>query len=251
MVSKKKDEDIVKKNVKIKKKVSKKNDNKTVKVKINGFKEYLEKVFKIKKKNSKKKEMYTIKEVVTVMLFSLGIGFIMCFGCMSLFTGKNYITVVKDLDKVVDTYYAIVDNYYGDLDKDALVDGAVEGMISSVGDVFTSYTDTQDTESFDETIKGSYEGIGCTVATYSDGSIVVIDIFEGSPSDKAGLKVNDKIVKVDNESYTNKNSNDMANYIKNSGKSSIVLTVLREENEFDVTVSLSKVEIPSVSGEVI
>ena len=251
MVNKKKDEDIEKKNIRTKKKVSKKNNNKTEKAKVVGFREYLDKFFKIRKKNSKKKEMYTFKEVVTVMLFSLGIGFIMCFGCMSLFTGKNYITVVKDLDKVVDTYYAIVDNYYGDLDKDALVDGAVEGMISSVGDVFTSYTDTQDTESFDETIKGSYEGIGCTVATYSDGSIVVIDIFEGSPADKAGLKVNDKIVKVDNESYTNKNSNDMANYIKNSGKSSIVLTVLREENEFDVTVSLSKVEIPSVTGEVI
>lgn len=204
-------------------------------------------IFKDKKKN---KEMYNAREVIIVMLFSLGIGFIICFACMSLFVGKNYITVVKDLDKVVETYYAIVDNYYGELDKNKLIDGAVEGMISSVGDVFTSYSDVNDTESFTETINGNYEGIGATVATYSDGSIVVIDVFEGSPSSKAGLKIGDKIIKVDNESYENKNSIDMSNYIKNSGKDNVILTILREDVELNITISLDKVEIPYVTGNI-
>ena len=205
----------------------------------------------IKNKFNNNKESYNVKEVITIMLFSLGIGFIMCFGCMSLFTGKNYLSVVTDLEKVVDTYYAIVDNYYGELDKSALIDGAVEGMISSVGDTFTSYTDADAAESFDETISGSYEGIGCSVATYSDGSIVVIDVFENSSADNAGLKVGDKIIKVDDENYENKTSNDMANYIKNSGRDKVVLTIMRDNEEIDITVSLSKVEIPSVTGEII
>ncbi len=241
-----------KKDVSIKKKVgNKRNVDKEIK-KDNKKYSVVSKVkgmFKNNKKH-KKKEMYTASEVVTIMLFSLGIGFIICFGCFSLFAGRNYISVISDLGKVVDTYYAIVDNYYGDLDKNKLIDGAVEGMIDSVGDVFTSYSDATSTESFNETINGSYEGIGCTVATYSDGSIVVIDIFEGSPSDRAGLKINDKIIKVDNESYLDRTGNELANYIKNSGKSSVVLTVLRESNEMDITVNLDKVEIPYVSGRV-
>lgn len=200
---------------------------------------------------NKEKELYTSKEVIIVMIFSIGIGILMCFGGISIITGKNYLAVTKDLKKVVDTYYAIVDNYYGELDRDKLIDGAVEGMISSVGDTFTSYSDTDSTSSFDETINGSYEGIGCTVATLEDGTISVIDMFEDSPSYKAGLKVGDIILKVDGESYEGKNSNDISNYIKNSGKSKIVLTVKRDNEEKDISINLSKVEIPHVSGKVI
>ena len=200
---------------------------------------------------TKEKELYTSKEVIIVMIFSIGIGILMCFGGISIITGKNYLAVTKDLKKVVDTYYAIVDNYYGELDKDKLIDGAVEGMISSVGDTFTSYSDTESTSSFDETINGSYEGIGCTVATLEDGNISVIDMFDDSPSYKAGLKVGDVILKVDGESYEGKNSNDISNYIKNSGKSKIVLTVKRNNEEKDISINLSKVEIPHVSGKVI
>ena len=210
-----------------------------------------EKVEIVNDNKTKEKELYTSKEVIIVMIFSIGIGILMCFGGISIITGKNYLAVTKDLKKVVDTYYAIVDNYYGELDRDKLIDGAVEGMISSVGDTFTSYSDTDSTSSFDETINGSYEGIGCTVATLENGTISVIDMFEDSPSYKAGLKVGDIILKVDGESYEGKNSNDISNYIKNSGKSKIVLTVKRDNEEKDISINLSKVEIPHVSGKVI
>lgn len=240
MVTKKTDKEIEnnKKVVKKSKKVSNKKDNKDKK---NVVKEIV----------SKDKEVYSVRDVIVIMLFSLAIGFIMCFGCMSLIVGKNYISVVNDLDKVVDTYYAIVDNYYGDLDRDKLVDAAVKGMISSVGDTFTSYSDAESTLSFDETINGSYEGIGCSVATYSDGRIIIIEIFENSPADKAGLKVGDQVIRVDNESYDDKDSNDLSNYIKNSGKEKVVLTIVREDSEMDISINLSKVDIPYVSGKII
>lgn len=227
-------------------------NKKDIKRKKDSNKKVKEKKVEIVNDNkNKEKELYTSKEVIIVMIFSIGIGILMCFGGISIITGKNYLAVTKDLKKVVDTYYAIVDNYYGELDRDKLIDGAVEGMISSVGDTFTSYSDTDSTSSFDETINGSYEGIGCTVATLEDGTISVIDMFEDSPSYKAGLKVGDIILKVDGESYEGKNSNDISNYIKNSGKSKIVLTVKRDNEEKDISINLSKVEIPHVSGKVI
>ena len=227
-------------------------NKKDIKRKKDSNKKVKEKKIEIVNDNkTKEKELYTSKEVIIVMIFSIGIGILMCFGGISIITGKNYLAVTKDLKKVVDTYYAIVDNYYGELDRDKLIDGAVEGMISSVGDTFTSYSDTDSTSSFDETINGSYEGIGCTVATLEDGTISVIDMFENSPSYKAGLKVGDIILKVDGESYEGKNSNDISNYIKNSGKSKIVLTVKRDNEEKDISINLSIVEIPHVSGKVI
>ena len=215
-----------------KKKEPKKAKEKILKKKIDDFK-------------NREKDSFTTKELIIVMLFSLGIGFLMCFGCISLITGKNYIAVTRDLAKVVDTYYAIVDNYYGDLDRDELVDGAVEGMISSVGDSFTSYTNTEDTNSFNETINGSYEGIGCSIATYAEGNkIVVIEVFSSSPAEKAGLQVGDVIIKVDGDDYREKNGSDVSTYIKDSGKDKVVLTIERDGAEKDITINLSKVEIP-------
>ncbi len=206
---------------------------------------------KVKKINNKNNDTFSTKEVVVVMLFSLGIGFLMCIGCINLFTGKNYLKVSKDLDKVVDTYYAIVDNYYGELDKNSLIDGAVEGMLSSIGDTYTSYTNTDDTEAFDETINGEYEGIGCTIATYEPGKIVVIEVFEDSPAALAGLKVGDIIKKVDNTSYEDKTGTDVSNYIKDSGKGKVIITINRENEEMDITVNLSKVEVPYVNGKIL
>lgn len=199
----------------------------------------------------KENDLYTSREVVTVMLFSIGIGILLCFGLISLFTGKNYLAVTRDLKKVVDTYYAIVDNYYGELDKDSLIDGAVEGMISSVGDSFTSYSDTDSAISFNETINGTYEGVGLSIATLNDGTITVIEVFDDSPAYKAGIKVGDIILKVDGESYEGKSGSDISNYVKNSGKDKVILTIKRDDKEEDITVNLSKVDIPYVSGEIL
>ncbi len=199
----------------------------------------------------KESDLYTSREVVTVMLFSIGIGILLCFGLISLFTGKNYLAVTRDLKKVVDTYYAIVDNYYGELDKDSLIDGAVEGMISSVGDSFTSYSDTDSAISFNETINGTYEGVGLSIATLNDGTITVIEVFDDSPAYKAGIKVGDIILKVDGESYEGKSGSDISNYVKNSGKDKVILTIKRDDKEEDITVNLSKVDIPYVSGEIL
>ena len=234
----KKDSNNTKKEVTNKKK--KNNKNKKCK--------FLDK-FKIPK--NKNKDLYNVKEVIIVMIFSIGIGFLMCFGIISIFTGKNYFKVTRDLDKVIDTYYAIVDNYYGELDKNSIIDGAVEGMISSVGDTFTTYTTTDDTEIFNETINGSYEGIGCSVATYNDGKIVVVEVFEDSPAYTSGLKVGDIITKIDDNSLEGKSGTDVSNYVKNSGKDKVVLTIIRDSEEKEITINLSKVDIPYVSGEII
>ena len=223
------------------KKKKKENQNKI-------FKKIVDKIKSIKSTSG---DAFSTKEVVVVMIFSLGIGFLMCFGCINLFTGKNYLKVSKDLDKIVDTYYAIVDNYYGDLDKDSLIEGAIEGMISSVGDTYTSYTNIDDTAIFDETINGKYEGIGCTIATYELGKIVVIEVFEDSPAFIAGLKVGDVIKKVDNISCEDKTSSDISDYIKDSGKEKIVLTVARDNMEMDIKINLSKVEVPYVNGQIL
>ena len=196
--------------------------------------------------------MYSFKEVVVIMFFSLGLGFFACLSFVKIFNnGRSYMALSNDLSKFVDTYYAIKDNYYGELDNEKLVDSAIKGMISAVGDEYTSYSDTDDADNFKQTVSGIYEGIGCTVGVNLDNKIVVVDMFKDSPAEKAGLKVGDIIIKIDGEDFVGKSSTDMSNYVKSSKNSKVVLTIIRDEETMELDVERKKIEIPYVSGEVI
>lgn len=240
-----------------------KDNNKNVKNKSNYKKKdkikFKEKIKSLKNKLNKfmiferdRDSMYSFKEVVVIMLFSLGLGFFACLSFAKIFNnGRSYMALSNDLSKFVDTYYAIKDNYYGELDNEKLVDSAIKGMISAIGDEYTSYSDTDDADNFKQTVSGIYEGIGCTVGVNLDNKIVVVDMFKDSPAEKAGLKVGDIIIKIDGEDFVGKSSTDMSNYVKFSKNSKVVLTIIRDEETMELDVERKKIEIPYVSGEVI
>lgn len=240
-----------------------KDNNKNVKNKSNYKKKdkikFKEKIKILKNKLNKfmiferdRDSMYSFKEVVVIMFFSLGLGFFACLSFVKIFNnGRSYMALSNDLSKFVDTYYAIKDNYYGELDNEKLVDSAIKGMISAIGDEYTSYSDTDDADNFKQTVSGIYEGIGCTVGVNLDNKIVVVDMFKDSPAEKAGLKVGDIIIKIDGEDFVGKSSTDMSNYVKFSKNSKVVLTIIRDEETMELDVERKKIEIPYVSGEVI
>lgn len=240
-----------------------KDNNKNVKNKSNYKKKdkikFKEKIKSLKNKLNKfmiferdRDSMYSFKEVVVIMFFSLGLGFFACLSFVKIFNnGRSYMALSNDLSKFVDTYYAIKDNYYGELDNEKLVDSAIKGMISAIGDEYTSYSDTDDADNFKQTVSGIYEGIGCTVGVNLDNKIVVVDMFKDSPAEKAGLKVGDIIIKIDGEDFVGKSSTDMSNYVKSSKNSKVVLTIIRDEETMELDVERKKIEIPYVSGEVI
>lgn len=208
------------------------------------------KFFKTLNKDSN--DTYKFKEVLIIMLFSLGLGFFTCFSIITIFNGgRSYFTVSKDLDKFIDAYYTIVDNYYGDLNKDDLVNSAIEGMVNSVGDAYTNYSDSDTTTSFLETVEGTYEGIGCTIAQKRTGEIVIIDMFEDGPSAKAGLMLNDIILKVDDIEAEGKTTTELSDYIKNTKNKNIKITVLRNNEKKEITVVRDKVEVPTVTSEIL
>ncbi len=210
----------------------------------------LKKIFKKRKIFNKKGDInYSFEEVIIIMLFSLGLGFFSCLSFVRIFFGgKNYLTLAKDLEKVVDTYYAIVDNYYGEVKTDNLIEGAINGMISAIGDNYTSYSNIEEASTFLETVKGVYEGIGCTIANGANRTIIIVSVYEDGPADKAGLKVNDIIIKVNDIDTKEKTSTELAKYIKESD-SVVKLTILRNEEQLEINITKSSVQIPTISSK--
>jgi carboxyl-terminal processing protease len=109
-----------------------------------------------------------------------------------------------------DTYHTIKDRYAGGpVDREAVVQGAIRGMIDSLEDPYSSYLTSDQYRSSLQGISGQFEGIGAEIATQaSDGTqgcatlgptcrLVIIAPIGGSPAEKAGLRPGDLVLATD------------------------------------------------------
>lgn len=209
----------------------------------------LKKIFNIKEQEI---EAISLKEQILSMFYFQILGGILCLLVLFVLSGgRNYIKLYMDLKKLINVYDTIESNYYGDLDKHELIDSAIDSMIDSIGDDYTTYTDNDATNTFLEDLEGTYEGIGCMVSMTENKEIIVVSTFDDGPAKKAGLEPNDIILKIDDQEFKDKTSEDMANYVKESNKSEITLTVKRGEEEKEIIIKREKVEVPSVTSKVI
>lgn len=109
-----------------------------------------------------------------------------------------------------DTYQAVTERYAGGpIDRTALIQGAIRGMIASLGDPYSAYLTSEEYRQSLLGISGQFEGIGAEIASQApDGSqgctplgaacrLVITNPLDGSPAQKAGLKAGDIIMSVD------------------------------------------------------
>ena len=227
----------------LKKNLKKEKSKKFKKTKIGKFFAKISSFFKDDRDN------YSFSEVVVITIVSLVVGI---FATISIFTiltgGRNYYKLSKDLGKFYDAYETLVDNYSGTFSKDELVENAVQGMVNSVGDVYTNYASGEIASNFEELISGVYQGIGCAIQEI-DGKIKVAQVYDGSPAKKAGLKEGDYIKKVDSLEAKDNNANKLSEYIKKEAGKKIDITVIRGEEEKKFTLSRDKVEIEVVNSK--
>lgn len=120
----------------------------------------------------------------------------------------------------------IESNYYQDIDRDKLVDGAINGMMEALGDPYSNYMGKVSATQFEESIEGSFSGIGAEVSSV-DGNVVVVSPIKGSPADKAGIRAKDIILSVNGESLQGLDLNTAVNKIKGPKGSEAVLKVKR------------------------
>jgi len=105
----------------------------------------------------------------------------------------------NDLSKIGQAYNMILSNYVEKVDEKQLIEGAIQGMVSTLDDPYSAYMDEETAAQFNESLESSFEGIGAEVSMM-EGKVTIVAPFKDSPAEKSGLKPNDQIIKIDGES---------------------------------------------------
>lgn len=134
--------------------------------------------------------------------------------------------------------YLIEEKYLNEVDEDALEEGVYEGYVAGLGDPYSVYYDEENTEALLETTSGEYSGIGAVLTQAVDtGIITLVRIYKDSPAMKAGLKDGDILYKVGDLEVTGMDLSEVVTHIKGEKKTEVELTVLRGENNEEITVT--------------
>ena len=215
-------------------------------------------IYKIKRRLSKAKDAlfgdvdeennsFTIFEVVIIVIISILFGALLGY----TITYTNLPSSKKDagVREIISTYNTIVENYYGDIDESKLTDAAVKGMIDSLGDPNSNYMNESQTSEFNESVDGSFVGIG-VVVLQQDGKKIVIDVKDNSPAKKAGIQKDDIIIKVDDIDVTEMDSKSFVGMVKGKKGSNVKITIFRKDEEKSFNLVRNDVELEVVTGKV-
>lgn len=149
------------------------------------------------------------------------------------------------LDEV---YNALVSEYDGELDKNALIEGAKKGLVAAAGDTYTAYMDAEESQEYQALLHGEAgSGIGIEMAL-RDGYVRVIRTLPDNPAGKAGVLAGDIIYKVNGEEVYDKDTEAISNKLRGESGTEVELTVIRDNEE--KTFKLIRETINNVSAYV-
>lgn len=138
------------------------------------------------------------------------------------------------------------------LDKSALspgkmVYGAIQGMVSSLGDPYTVFLPPEEQKRSREDLSGAFEGVGIQLG-YKDGNLAVIAPLSGMPAEKAGVKAGDLILKIEDEETTGITLPEAVKLIRGPKGTSIKLTLLHEgeDEPYEATIVRGTIIVRSV-----
>lgn len=196
------------------------------------------------------------KKKLVIGSVSLVVATIVCtilvqvFLLKGVFISRNLYNQYKKYDKLVALENIVEEDYYQDVDQEKLILGAEKGLMESLGDPYSEYYTKEEFNLLKEQTQGSFVGIGIYMTGNDDDNVVVKSVIKDYPAEKSGLKSGDIILKVDGEKVKYSQSSLAASKIKGKAGTSVVLTIKRDDKQFDVTVKREEIVVASVKSEV-
>ena len=188
---------------------------------------------------------------IIVGFITLAIGFAAGFNWDSITRGFNaYLggKVAKQVDfsRLKEVYDTLSSNFDGELDTTKVIEEAKRGLVNAAGDKYTYYMTATEAKDFKKDLNGDVgAGIGVEIGE-RDGVVKVLRTTPDNPARRAGVLAGDIIYKADGEDISMLSTEDIAKKLRGAAGSTVVLTVVRDGQELDF--SLTRETINNVSA---
>ena len=158
---------------------------------------------------------------------------------------------LEELQQLAAVFGMVKSDYVEPVDEKKLITEAISGMVASL-DPHSQYFDKKSFKEFSEGTSGKFVGVGIEISQ-EDGLVKVVSPIEGSPADRAGLKTNDLITKIDDTFVKGLSLNDAVKRMRGEPNTKVVLMIFRKEENrtFPVTIVREEIKTQSVKAKVI
>jgi carboxyl-terminal processing protease len=161
----------------------------------------------------------------------------------NIFNAEEEASEIEGFDKFKQALELISTRYVEEVDEEELLEGAIQGMLSTLDDPYSVYMDKETAQQFSQSLDSSFEGIGAEVGMKS-GKVTIVSPFKGSPAEKAGLQPNDQIVSIDGENVEGLDLNETVLKIRGKKGTKVAIGVIRASSKEKITLNVVRDEIP-------
>lgn len=163
---------------------------------------------------------------------------------------KNQLPKNKDLDfSLFWEVWDIVSKDYLErpVDNQKMIYGAIQGMVGSLGDPYTSFLPPETNKNLNEQLNGKYQGIGAELGQ-KDGQLIIVSPLDGSPAKEAGLLPQDKILMIEDATTYGMSVTEAVAKIRGDAGTSVRLTIQTSDSSpREVIIRRDVIKISSVS----
>jgi carboxyl-terminal processing protease len=161
---------------------------------------------------------------------------------------RQSIEVKTPANKINKILQLISDRYVDSIAIDSLVELSIPMIIGHL-DPHSAYFVAEDLKELDESLQGSFEGVGITFNMTND-TIIVINIIEGGPANRAGVEAGDRIIRIDDSVVVGKKlgSNNVMKMLRGEAGSKVAVDIQRHgfDKEIPITMIRSKIQVKSI-----
>lgn len=134
----------------------------------------------------------------------------------------------------------------GDVSDAVLIRGAAEGMLSAIQDNYGEYYSAEEYDEYLSRLNGEYSGIGVLVGQPDGIGAAILDVYEETPAEAAGLKTGDIITMVDGDGVANLQLEELASLVSRSAGEAVMLTIDRSGEIIEVSVISDVINVKRV-----
>lgn len=203
-----------------------------------------------------KERVFTIATVAIIIFLAFGLGYFLGQSPWAPYPLFGAATTTPDeAEEAFAPFWEawnLVHTRYYDLpvDDNLLTEGAIDGMLSVLGDDHTRYLSPSDEEAARQSMSGEFQGIGAEVEG-RDGFITVVSPIEGSPAEAAGLQPGDRLLRADGVDLTGMDVSEAAALVRGPAGTAVLLLVARGEEQFELEIVRDVVALKSVRSEIL